>query len=116
MKRYNKSMFSVMMLLAACLTFGLVGTSWAAHPNIALLDATGAPVPDNGTAVAPVFSYQTTCGACHGDKTNYPDLLSYDEIEKHSFHAQLGANQLAEWNSASAKPWALQSPGHFGKW
>lgn len=104
-----------MMLLAACLTFGLVGTSWAAHPPIALLDAAGAPVPDTGIAAAPVFSYKTTCGACHGNPA-FPALLSYDEIEKHSFHAQLGANQLAEWNSATAKPWALQSPGHFGKW
>jgi len=108
-------MFSVVMLLAACLTFGLVGTGWAAHPPIPLFDAAGIEVPDNGTAVAPVFSYKITCGKCHGDAA-YPDLLGYDEIEKHSFHAQLGANQLKEWNSATPKPWALQSPGHFGKW
>jgi mono/diheme cytochrome c family protein len=114
MKRYNKSTFSVMMLLAACLTFGLVGTSWA-HPDIPLLDAAGAPVPDTGIAAAPVFSYKTTCGACHGDAA-YPALLGYDEIEKHSFHAQLGANQMAEFDPANAKPWAVQSPGHFGKW
>ena len=108
-------MFSVMMLLAACLIFGLVGTSWAAHPPIQLFDAAGDPVPDNGVAVAPVFSYKVTCGKCHGNPV-FPDLLSYDEIEKHSFHAQLGANQLKEWDSTTAKPWALQSPGHFGKW
>ena len=112
-------MFSVMMLLAACLIFGLVGTSLAVHPPIPLLDAAGDPVPDNGTveepAVAPVFSYKTTCGACHGQPA-YPDLLGYDEIEKHSFHAQLGANQMVEWDSTTLKPWALQSPGHYGKW
>ena len=116
MKKYTHSALAVMMLLAACLVFGFAGSAMAVHPDIPLLDAAGAPVLDNGTNVAPVFSYKTTCGACHGDKVTYPQLLSYDEIEKHSYHAQLGANQLAEWNSANAKPWGQQSPGHFGKW
>lgn len=118
MKRYHKSIFSVTLLLTACLIFGLIGTGFAAHVPIPLLDADGNPIatPDPAGTVAPAFSVKTTCGACHGDKVTYPQLLSYDEIENHSYHAQLGANQLAEWNSANPKPWGQQSPGHFGKW
>ena len=110
-------MFSVMMLLAACLTFGLVGTGWAAHVPIPLLDADGNAIatPAPGV-VAPAFSVKETCGACHGDKVTYPQLLSYDEIEKHSFHAQLGANNMKEFDPLAASPWAVQSGAHFGKW
>ena len=116
MKKYTHSALAVIMLLAACLIFGFAGSAMAIHPPIPLLDASGAAIatPAPGDA-APAFSVKTTCGACHGNPA-YPDLLGYDAIEKHSYHAQLGANQLAEWDSATAKPWALQSPGHFGKW
>jgi len=115
MKKYTYSVLAVMMLLAACLVFGLVGTSMAAHVAIPLLDADGDPVAATPGVAAPAFSVKETCGACHGNVA-YPELLGYDAIEKHSYHAQLGANQLAEWNSANAKPWGQQSPGHFGKW
>ena len=116
MKKYTQSVFAVMMLLTAYLVFGLAGSAMAVHPPIPLLDAGGAAIstPAPGVA-APAFSVKETCGACHGNAA-YPDLLGYDAIEKHSYHAQLGANQLAEWNSANAKPWGQQSPGHFGKW
>lgn len=68
-------------------------------------------------AVAPAFSVKQTCaaGTCH----------DYDAIERHSFHAQLGANQHMGWNAwasgnwnsiaTKGKPW-VQSPGHVGKW
>ncbi len=101
-------------LLAACLILGLAGSGWAAHPDVQLRDAAGSLIPA-GLAPAPAFSMKATCGYCHGDKATYPDLLSYDEIEKHSYHAQLGANQMVEFNPSAAKPW-VQSPGHFGKW
>jgi len=114
MKKYTHSALAVMMMLVSCLVFVLAGSAMAVHPPIPLLDADGVAI--SATAVpAPAFSVKETCGACHGNAA-YPELLGYDAIEKHSYHAQLGANQLAEWNSANAKPWGQQSPGHFGKW
>ena len=142
MKRFKKTAHPGMMLMAvAFLVLGLAGSALA-HPDITLRDATGAAIADPGFQsidpadanfmqynLAPAFSAKETCGACHGDKGTYPNLLSYDEIEKHSYHTQLGANQLAGWNpwnpdsankfkkgvGPKGKPW-VQSPGHFGKW
>jgi hypothetical protein len=97
----------------------------------------GGPIYDPGPGnLATAFSVKETCGHCHNGGTtpegfdgNGNPLLSYDQIERHSYHAQLGANNLKGWNvfnlnsadkfKASATPrgknWN-QSLGHFGKW
>ncbi len=128
MKRHKKSALAGIVLFAAAfLVLGMVGSAFGAHPaNIPLRDAAGSLIPSSGLGtLQPAFSVRETCGACH----NGGSLLSYDEIEKHSFHAQMGANQLTGWASAnpdstnpyltgpgpSGKNW-VQSPGHFGKW
>ncbi|RJX34403.1 MAG: hypothetical protein C4531_04085 [Desulfurivibrio sp.] len=63
----------------------------------------------------PAYSSKNSCGECH----------DYQAIERHSYHAQLGANQILGWNAwamgnwnseaTQGKPW-VQSPGHVGKW
>ncbi len=111
---------ALQMALLTCLAmiFGLAGSTFAQHPPVDLLDGNGQPVPAI-TGAAPAYSAAETCGGCH----------HYDEIEQHSYHAQIGANQMvgwAAWNpnspskfkkgvAAKGKNW-VQSPGHVGKW
>ncbi|MBN2332506.1 MAG: cytochrome C [Deltaproteobacteria bacterium] len=119
------------LLAAVILLFGMVGSSMAIHPDIDLLDADGNPISSAG-GLQPAFSYKTTCGACHNGVNLDGEgnvLLSYDDIEQHSLHAQLSANQFMGWNiwnpdsansykkgpAPKGKNW-VQSPGHFGKW
>lgn len=97
---------------------GITGSAFAQHPTIDLLDANGSPIPATG-GLQPAYSVTETCGGCH----------HYDEIEQHSYHAQIGANQWMGWNNfnpnsassfkrgvaAKGKSW-VQSPGHLGKW
>ena len=134
MKRYKKSALAGIVLFAAAfLVLGLAGSAMATHPDIQLRDAGNALIPAAGLGtLQPAFSVKNTCGACHDGVTPGGDslpLLSYDEIEKHSFHTQMGANQLNGWGAwnpdsgskylkgpaAKGKNW-VQSPGHFGKW
>lgn len=82
------------------------------HTGITLKDASGSAISASGSAA---YSAKQTCGTCH----------DYEAIERHSYHAQLGANQHKGWdpfkngniNSVAfkKKPW-VQSPGHVGKW
>ena len=84
----------------------------ASHFPVALKDAAGNKIAGGDTAA---YSAKETCGTCH----------DYDAIERHSYHAQLGANQHMGWNpfkygnwnsiADKKKPW-VQSPGHVGKW
>ena len=109
-KAYKKGIVASALATAAL----LVGTqAFAAHPvDIPLLDAAGTPISASGTAA---YSANKTCGACH----------DYDAIERHSYHAQLSANEHAGWNpwtqgnmtsvAAKGKPW-VQGTGHVGKW
>ena len=97
----------------------LVGSqAFGAHSEpIRLLQADGSPVTVNAAAASDKMAYsaKATCGACH----------DYDAIERHSFHAQLGANEHKGWNpwkqgnmnsvASKGKPW-VQSTGHVGKW
>lgn len=111
MKKRYKSGLLVSVLATATL---LVGSSaFAAHPvDIPLLDADGNQIAVGDTAA---YSAKETCGACH----------DYDAIERHSFHAQLAANEHAGWNpwvmgnmpsvASKGKPW-VQATGHLGKW
>ena len=103
--------------LLSCLAVmvGMIGVSFAAHPNVTLRDASGPIAVGSGAAYSP----KATCGGCH----------DYASIEQHSYHAQIGANQWMGWNNfnpnsassfkrgvaAKGKSW-VQSPGHLGKW
>jgi len=123
-KRYQSGLL-VTSLTTAALLFASAQAQAYTHNNVALRDASGDLImsTDNGDgtrsvpAAAPAFSSEKTCGAagCH----------DYKAIERHSYHAQLGANQYMGWNAwgqgnwnsiaTKGKPW-VQSPGHVGKW
>jgi hypothetical protein len=122
-KRYDKRpLTGAALLCASFLVLSLTGLAFAdmppAHNGIILRDAAGAPIAA-GATTNNAFSTKGTCGQCH----------DYDAIEKHSYHAQLGANEQRGWNPFNAnssdkyvsgpatkgKPW-VQSPGHVGKW
>ncbi|MBU5614515.1 cytochrome C [Geomonas azotofigens] len=122
------------------------GTALAAtsdHTNIILKDWQGQEIarPLDGSA-APAYSVKQTCFgtnngvACHGNSTVGNAKFSYDDIERHSYHTQLGANEFKGFNPANpdafnpytnagdkwrpgagpqGKNW-VQSPGHFGSW
>ena len=111
MKKAYKKGIVVSALATAAL---LIGTqAFASHgPAITLMDADGIAIPTGSSAA---YSAKETCGVCH----------DYDAIERHSYHAQLGANEHNCWNpwgqgnmpsvAAKGKPW-VQSTGHLGKW
>ena len=116
-----KKQFRLQVALLSCLVL-LAGLTTAAfaidHPPVDMLDANGIPIP---AAAGPQAAYSSmhTCNQCH---------LS-DVIEKHSYHAQIGATEQKGWmaynpNSddkykagvaTKGKSW-VQSPGHVGKW
>ena len=115
-KWYTKGLFVATALTGAALMFSSMQAQAFTHDGVTLRDETGAALTvDPITAVGPAYSAKATCGACH----------DYDAIERHSFHAQLGANQhlgfnafaYGNWNSVApkGKTW-VQSPGHAGKW
>lgn len=134
MKRSTNSStgrFRLGLISAAALL--LAGTAMGANPahdNIVLRDAGSNPVVPGSTRA---FSMKNTCGACHNGSTIAPStgraLLSYDQIERHSYHAQLAANEQRGWNSwnpdstdpivngagPQGKNW-VQGPGHVGAW
>jgi hypothetical protein len=101
----------------------------AAHDNIVLRLPDGSPVTDlNGLNNA--FSMKATCGAaqCHDGSGTGVMAIDVNEIEKHSYHAQLSANEHEGFNSfnpdgtaweAGAGPkgknW-VQGQGHLGAW
>lgn len=105
------------LLTSLMFVVGFVGSVFA-HPSVPLRDYNDDLIPA-GSGLQAAYSAQTTCGGCH----------HYDEIEQHSYHAQLGANQWMGWNlfnpdspntykngvAAKGKNW-VQSPGHVGKW
>lgn len=114
MKTPYKRTYWISALSAIALLIG--SQTYAAHPpgeNISLKDANGNVIPIGGTAA---FSMRQTCNTgCH----------VYEDIERHQFHSQLGANEFWGWdahkygnandlNSVNI-PWS-QSPGHIGKW
>ena len=109
---------TTVMLAVMIMLFGLVGIALAAHPDIHLKDVDGNWISSAG-GLQPAFSFKQTCSGCH----------NYQEIEQHSYHTQVSANQFVGWNvwnpdsaskfkkgpAAKGKNW-VQSPGHFGKW
>jgi len=144
-RRLKRTAFGTMLLTSTVLLFMMVGTSLAVttqpfvHDQIILRGPDNATIPDPGDCTATTaFSAKMTCGACHDGTSQQACgkvLLSYDEIERHSYHAQMSANELVGWatyNSGATgptpflakfrkgstpmgKPW-VQSVGHFGKW
>ena len=126
-RRLKRTAFGTMLLTSTVLLFMMVGTSLAltdpvyVHDQIILRDSGGSAISYDPGNLTPAFSAMKTCGVsgCHDGSTLDGDgvpLLSYTEIESHSYHAQMGANNLAGWNkNDTAKRW-VQSGGHFGKW
>ena len=114
MKKSYKSGLVVSAIAAVALMVTASAQAYT-HDRVTLRDAAGLAIPATSASNAPAYSAKATCGACH----------AYDAIEKHSFHAQLGANQQMGWNAwamgnwnsiaTKGKPW-VQSPGHAGKW
>ncbi len=72
------------------------------HPPITFLDASGVNVLESGEPI----STMNTCGECHDTEF----------IQQHSYHANMGLNELtAAGNTPSERAWDT-SPGFFGKW
>ena len=72
------------------------------HPPITFVDADGVNVLESGNPV----STMNTCGECHDTEF----------IENHSYHANMGLNELTgAGNTPSERAWDT-SPGFFGKW
>ena len=114
---FRKEVWQTMLATAIGL-LAFVGMAWA-HPQVELRDAANNVITDNGAGTEAAYSVKTTCGRCH----------DYDNIEQHSFHAQLAANQQMGWDNwnpdspvsfksgpaPKGKSW-VQAPGHIGKW
>ena len=139
-RRLKRTAFGTMLLTSTVLLFMMVGTSLAltdpvyVHDQITLRDACGTAI-NSGSGLQAAFSAKETCGACHDGTTldgNGEPLLSYGDIERHAYHAQMSANEFVGWNTYNAnavglfskfrksgtpkgKSW-VQSLGHFGKW
>jgi hypothetical protein len=72
------------------------------HPPIIFVDSDGVNVLESGEPV----STMKTCGECHDT----------DFIQEHSYHANMGLNELTNaGNTPSERAWDT-SPGFFGKW
>jgi hypothetical protein len=146
----EKALSKTVMLSTAALVLGLAGSAFAvntAHNSIVLKDYKGNAIKEL-TGPNNAFSMKKTCfGAtgCHGG-TNATGkaVYTYDDIEKHSYHAQIGANEqkgFNPWNPDATVPefvngvatgkqvadaWRrgagpigknwVQSPGHVGSW
>ena len=78
------------------------GQSSPLHPPITFVDVNGINVLESGEPV----STMNTCGECHDTEF----------IENHSYHANMGLNELTSaGNTPSERAWDT-SPGFFGKW
>jgi Ni/Fe-hydrogenase b-type cytochrome subunit len=93
----------VVLAAVTVLATGLaLGQTSLMHPHFRLLDAEGKHVLESGEPV----STMETCGNCHD--TGF--------IATHSFHADVGLQNLrAPGRTASGRPWDT-SPGLFGRW
>ena len=83
------------------------GGAAGAHPDVAMLDAAGAPIMAGSTTP---YSPRATCGACH----------DIDEVAE-GYHFQQGRTDLDGNIIASADYFNdgrdfLQSAGMYGKW
>lgn len=133
MKRLTTKQFVAAAALVG-LTAGVAlahNTSSGLHQNIPLKDPSGNPIAATATTNN-AFSIKQTCfgtAGCHGTASAPGNAkYTYDQIERHSYHAQLGANEFRGYNPANpdgdawrsgagpaGKNW-VQSPGHVGSW
>jgi hypothetical protein len=131
------------VLAGAALLLAMAGPAVAGvHDNIVLKNHAGQLITDldgvdaSNNPVENAFSFKQTCfGAtgCHGDATRSDNAkYSYDDIEKHSYHAQVAANEYKGfnyWNPDERGPQAalisgdgpkgknwVQGQGHMGAW
>jgi hypothetical protein len=130
----DKALSKTVLLSTAALLFGTAGSAFAvynqAHENIVLKNAAGTAITEMNAA-GNAFSMKQTCfgtAGCHGNGTGKL-AYTYDQIERHSYHAQLGANEIRGFNpynpdstdafrtgaGPQGKNW-VQSPGHVGSW
>ncbi len=94
---------AMLVLILALVTLGTASAQPSPiHPTFPLLDENGVNVLDSGKPV----SVMKTCGGCHDTEL----------IESHSFHSQVGLNQMYPAGQApSGRPWDT-SRGLFGLW
>jgi len=94
---------AMLVLILALVTIGTASAQPSPiHPTFPLLDENGDNVLDTGMPV----SLMKTCGGCHDT----------DLIERHSFHSQVGLEQVYQAGQApSGRPWDT-SKGLFGLW
>ena len=113
-RTYQLMLTSLMLwLLGAGSALALV------HPDVVLRGPGGEYIDLDAAGPQPAYSAKNTCGGCH----------TYANIEQHSYHVQIGANQQMGWDmwnpdsantyksgvAPKGKNW-VQSPGHVGKW
>ncbi len=90
------------LVLALAASAGLARAGSPMHPDVRLLDADGEGVLETGRPISTV----RTCGQCHDT----------DFIERHDFHATLGADEeKAPGTVAGGRAWDT-SAGPFGRW
>jgi hypothetical protein len=143
MKQFSKKKAVTVAAVSSALLIGLAAGSAlaynAAHDNIVLKDPAGGLVTLDGANKGLAYSVKNTCFAtagCHGDANAVGNAtFTYDQIERHSYHAMNGSNELRgfnNWNpdgvlpdgsadpfrrgvSPQGKNW-VQGPGHVGNW
>lgn len=142
MKQNQRKRAAKAAAVSTAMLIGLAAGSALAvpHDDIILKDYDGSLiVPVDGKA--PAYSVKTTCFGtvgCHGDANaaNPTVRLGYNDIERHSYHAVNGTNEVRGFNSwnpdgmlpdgvtvdpfqrgvgTQNKNW-VQSPGHVGNW
>jgi len=106
MMKYSFNRFLGLTSLALILALFTLGVASAQpspiHPTFPLLDADGVNVLESGKPV----SVMKTCGGCHDSQF----------IAKHSFHSQVGLNEMFPAGQApTGRPWDI-SKGAFGLW
>ena len=144
-RRLKRTAYGGILLTSTVLLFMMMAGNALAvtdsvyvHDQIILRGPDGNAIPYPGDCTpTTAFSAKETCGACHDGTAGATGacgrvLLSYDQIERHAYHAQMSANEFVGWNTYNAnavglfskfrksgtpkgKNW-VQSLGHFGKW
>ncbi len=143
MQQNRRKLVKAAVVSSAVLMGLAAGSALAApgdHSNIVLKDFAGTAIKKNTDGSATAYSVKTTCfgaAGCHGGAgASGNAVYSYDDIERHSYHTQLGSNEFKGFNPANpdaynpytdtgdkwrpgagpqGKNW-VQSAGHFGSW
>ena len=116
--RQSRLRFASILFIAALLIIGVAATGQIAlaekaaqgepdegsplHPIFPLLDENGENVLDTGNAI----STMQTCGSCH----------DAEFIEKHSYHANAGFDDIVPAGETPTERAWDTSPGFFGTW